>query len=80
MSLPQTVYCSISNFLYRLTQPTVQYCIFVKFRDLHNGSEMHGRLKGQCHEILDTFCIKKTPPGHNMKRQKQNMCPRSRSR
>ena len=26
MSLPQTVYFSISNFLYKLTQPTV-YCI-----------------------------------------------------
>ena len=25
MSLPQTVYFSISNFLYKLTQPTIQY-------------------------------------------------------
>ena len=40
MSLPQTVYFSISNFWYKLTQPTVQY--ISKF-ELHkdDGSEKY---------------------------------------
>ena len=35
MSLPQTVYFSISNFFYKLTQPTVHVCNAVGVDDFH---------------------------------------------